>query len=255
MVHGSFFDEIIRNEALDLANTYNIDLSTRVVCHYISGKELKLPSNEYALIRGPEILLTCRIEGVKGQAFTIAPKHYEGELGDILSIDLSNLFNRGIFYATINALTKLAGLIDKSVHCSKDKPVKCSELLVQAIREKYGLSKKILHIGYHPGHVKELALFLRNNLIVTDLTSNLIWSRKYDIMIYDGLINTQLVGLTDIILLTGSSIVNNTMWDILEKAILLNKKVVIYGVSAIGGITLLRRKIPLDIEVFCPFAE
>ncbi|WFO74693.1 hypothetical protein J4526_06320 [Desulfurococcaceae archaeon MEX13E-LK6-19] len=248
-------DELVRNEVFSIIKEYGIDLGELVECQSLTGKDLELKREEYALVRGPEVLLSCRVKGAEGQAFTVAPKGYHGSLEDVLSLDLTSLWNRGIFYATVNAVARLAGIIDKSIHCSRDKPEYCATELAKYIMRKHGSSTRILHIGYHPSHVEELYKYFRSNLLVTDLRDDTIWRRKHGVLIYDGELNKNYIGLVDIVLVTGSAIVNNTIWDILKHASILGKKVVVYGVSALGALKIISRRIPLDIEVFCPYSR
>ncbi len=251
----SVIDEIIRNEALSLVKEHGIDMECSVECSFVTGKELDLKREDYALIRGPEVLLTCSLKGVSGQAFTVAPRGYHGSLKEILMLNLESLWNRGLFYATVNAIARLTGVIDRSTHCSSDKPEYCAVDLVKYVIRKYGFSSRILHVGYHPSHVEELYKYFRSNLLVTDLRSDTIWRRKHGVLIYDGVFNKNYIGLVDIVLVTGSAIVNNTIWDILKYASMLGRKVIVYGVSALGALKIISRRIPLRIEVFCPYSR
>ncbi|MCD6301069.1 MAG: hypothetical protein J7L82_03250, partial [Staphylothermus sp.] len=165
MHNMSHIDEAVKHFIKSIIYEYSINPNEVVVCEAISGKTLDLPSDEYVLIRGPEILLTCKFRGEIGQLFTISPREYKGKVSDIINLDLSNTYNRSIFYAFSNALLKKLGFIDKTVHCEKDEPVKCSNILVVELMKRYGTSKRVLHIGYQPGHIAELYKFYKDNLL------------------------------------------------------------------------------------------
>ncbi len=250
-------DEIIRYEVLRLLEEHNISLNEIVSCIYRSGKELELPSNDYALMRGKEVLLTCRFRGVEGQVFTVAPRFFYNSIGTVLRLGLNNLRERSIFYATVNAVLRYLGLINKTIHCRGCDPEKCGEDLAKWIINNYGYSVRVLHIGYQPGHVRVLRRYLKDNLIVTDLSSDLIGKRlSSDLLIVDGLLNDILIGYVDVVLATSSSIINTTFYDILLYSILLNKELVVYGVSGIGVVNLLKHySFGSQVKLFCPYSS
>ncbi len=250
-----YIDDAVKHFILSIINEYRIDPSEEIICKAISGRELDLPSDEYVLIRGPEILLTCKFRGETVQVFTVNPKEFKGKVRDIITLDLSSMYNRSIFYAFSNALLKSLGLIEKTIHCKKDEPIKCSKLLVERLMVKYGLSKKILHIGYQPGHISELYKFYRENLLITDLRSDIVWKIKNNRLVYDGLLNNIYIGVTDIILVTASSVINSTFWNILSQAYLMRKHIIMYGVSAGTMYYFINKYTPFKIELFCPSSK
>ncbi len=250
-----YIHETLRNILYDLVHTYMIDLKENIICNYQTGYDLGLRDKGYALIRGPEILLTCNVSGYYGQAFTVAPRKYQGKLLDIFKMDLSSIYNRGIFYAVLNALLRRMGIIEKSCHCSGNEPELCGKLLVNYIVKKYGLGTRILHIGYHPGHVRELYHVFRDNLLITDLGWDILWKSRNGRVIYDGMNNNVYIGNADIIIATGSSIINDTFWSILSSSIIGNVKIIIYGITGYGAAKLIQNIIPIEIEAFCPFSR
>jgi len=46
----------------------------------------KLPSNEYALMKGKEVIVDCKINGFHGQAFIDTPKLFNGRIADVLNL-------------------------------------------------------------------------------------------------------------------------------------------------------------------------
>lgn len=251
----NYLHDLLRDILYSIVVEENIDLDIDVVCSYKTGYDLGLDDKEYALIRGPEILLSCNVSGYTGQAFTVAPRGYRGRLSDVFSLDLSIIYNRGIFYAVLNALLRMTGYIDRSVHCCGSEPRLCGKLLTRYLVDRYGSSVRVLHIGYHPGHVYELYSVFRDNLLITDLRSDVVWGFRGGRLVYDGIDNGVYVGEADIVLATGSSIINNTFWDIVSKSFLHGKKVIVYGVTGYGAVKLLRRYVGIDIDVFCPLAK
>ncbi len=248
-------DEAIRKYTHGLIREYRVDPYMTVECHPKTGRELELPSNEYVLIRGPEIMLTCRVGKYFGQAFTVAPRSFRGRLLDVLRLDLEKMYNRGLFYAVLNALYRSIGLIDKSMHCRGDEPIKCGLELTYMLLKKYGTGVRVLHIGYQPGHVEALASVFRDNLLVTDLRNDTVWRIKYGRLVYDGLFDQQYITYSDIVLLTASSVINNTFWKILVHSKILGKETIVYGVSAASLVYFINKVLPYRISVFCPYAR
>ncbi len=238
----------------DIVLKAKLDLDTFIECTYKTGYELELPGNDYALIRGPEIMLECRFLDSIGQVFTVAPKSYSGRLADVLSLDLDNVFNRGLFYAVASAVLKHLGLVERTMHCRGCKPRECGKLLTRMLMERYGLSAKILHIGYQPGHVEELWCVYRDNLLVTDLSKDIVWRVKNNRLVYDGLDNNVYIGFVDVVVATASSIVNNTFWNILENTYIRSREIIVYGVTSVPLLKLLENKLPYKIEFFCPYS-
>ncbi len=249
-----FIDKAIKSLIKSLVAEKNLDLNEKIVCEYITGKELRLPGDDYALMRGPEILLTCRYKDSIGQVFTVAPENYTGTLRDVLELDLSNPYERSIFYAAANAILKELGYIKNTVHCEKDKPLECGRNLVFDLLNKYGVSARILHIGYQPGHCSFLNTFYRDNSLVTDLKEEIIWTQKLGRQVYDGINNRIYIGLSDVVLVTASTVVNGSFWDIVSQAIILRKDIVVYGISA-GAVMWFTEKLPFKVGFFCPFSK
>jgi len=251
----NFIHEALRDVLYNLISNSKIDLEENVICNYRTGYDLGLKDKDYALIRGPEILLTCNVLGYYGQAFTVAPRNYRGKLLDVFKMDLSSIYNRGIFYAILNALLRKIGIINRSCHCTGNEAELCGKVLVNHIVEKHGLGIRILHIGYHPSHVHELYHVFRDNLLITDLREDIIWKIKNGRTIYDGTGNDVYIRNVDVVLVTGSSIINDTFWNIISSSIIGNAKVIMYGITGLGASRLIQKLIPIKIETFCPFSK
>ena len=252
---SKYYNDVLKELFEHVLREYNINLNDTILCRPKSGVDLRLPSDEYALLRGPEILLTCEYRDGIGQVFATAPRSFKGSLRDVLSLNLNYIRNASIFHAVMNAVLKHLGLIDKSEHCSGEKPKLCGYALYIELLSKYGQDFKVLHVGYQPSHIEYLSKLLHDNLVVTDLDERLVWSIKYGRPVIDGLLNKYLIHHADIVLLTASSIVNNTAWEVLNHAYMLRKEIVIYGVSASAAIYLLNNSGILKVKHFCPYAK
>ena len=250
-----YIDYAIRNHALSLMREYGVDPHEAIYCYSRAGQDLKLPSNDYALIRGPEVLLTCVYRGSIGQAFTVSPREYRGRIVDLLNLDLGVINNRALFYAFLNAFYRSLGLIKNTIHCGSHKPVKCGVELARYILSNYGVGKRVLHVGYQPAHIEYLAYYLRDNLLVTDLRSNTVWKYRYGRLVYDGLFDDPYIGTSDIILVTASSVINKSFWGIISKAHTLGKEIILYGISAPVLAYFISKFTPIKINIFCPYSK
>ncbi len=247
---------VMRELFKTIVSEYKVDLNEKVVCWHETGKDLDLEGDEYALLRGKEILLTCRYRDSIGQVFTVAPRSFTGTLKEVLELEPYSIVNNSIMYSTLNAVLRHLGLIQKTMHCRGDKPRRCGELLVKQLIRDYGLTARILHVGYQPGHVEALVEAFKDNVIVTDLSEDIIWTKRYGRLIVDGELNKYFVDKVDVVLMTASAIVNNTAWEIIRQAQLSNTKIIVYGISASSAIYILRKILGTNIiEEYCPYAE
>ncbi len=248
--------QVIRELFKTIVGEYKVELNEEVMCWCETGRDLGLEGNEYALLRGKEILLTCKYRDSMGQVFTVAPRSFTGTLKEVLELEPRSIVDNSIMYSTLNAVLRHLGLIQKTMHCRGDKPRRCGELLVKQLIRDYGLTAKILHIGYQPGHIEALVEAFKDNVIVTDLSRDIIWTKRHGRLVVDGELNKYLVDKVDVILMTASAIVNNTAWEIIRQALLSNTKVIVYGVSAPSAVYVLRKVLKTSIiEEYCPYAQ
>lgn len=236
----------LRNQFSELMSSLRLE-DEAVNCKVISADWARLPSREYALMRGKEVILHCEIGSWCGQAFTDNPQPFTGKVKDVARMPLTKSGNRAIFFAALNALMHAAGRIDGTLHCKGTDAEKCGELLVNHIVERFGKAK-VLHVGFQPGHVKALASAL-TTVYVTDLNSENVGKVKHGVKILDGRLNRKLIKKVDVVYITGSAIVNGTLFPLLAYCSKLDRKCVLYGVTAKGAAKI------LGYEVFCPYGR
>jgi hypothetical protein len=152
---------------------------------------VKLPSSEYALMKGREVIVDCKINGFHGQAFTGTPKLFSGRIVDVAEFALGDSGERSIFFATLNAVMRKLGLIKRTVHCRGVDAEKCGYLLAEEILTKFG-NVKVAHIGYQPGHVKATSAKF-NKVYVTDLNPENVGKVKFGFKIFDGSKNVDVI--------------------------------------------------------------
>lgn len=196
---------------------------------------------DYPLVAGVERLMQAEFRGSLGQAFTDMYGDFSGRLSDIAEMDLKNNFRRAIFISSLNAVMKHLGLITKTLHCKNNQPRECSYELVRYIEKNYG-RPRVAMVGFQPRMIEALAK--RFELRVTDMDENNIGKEKFGVRIYDPSQTEGHLEWCDIAVVTGSTVVNNTI-----DQFMISKPVIFYGVSISGAAKL------LSLNHFCPFGS
>jgi len=192
---------------------------------------------DYPLITGRERMMQAEFRGVFGQAYTDMYGDYSSKLIDIAQMELKNNFRRAIFISSLNAVMRYLGLIEKTMHCKDNEPRECSSKLVEYITKKYG-HPRIAMVGLQPRMVDSLAKSFE--IKVTDMDYANINSEKFGVVIQSPQKTKEHLGWCDIALVTGSTIVNESINNFL-----INKPVIFYGVTISGAAKL------LGLEDFC----
>jgi len=219
-----------------------------VECNILGADFVRLPSTEYVLMRGKEFLIDCRIDCHHGQAFTDTPKPFRGKVIDVTNLNVEgNKGERGIFFATLNAVLHTLNEVEKTIHCIGKEAEECGKLLAKHILEKFG-KVKVAHIGFQPGHVKATSQIF-DTVYVTDLNPENIGKVKFGVRILDGLMNEDVIRRVDVACITGSTIVNGTLFRLLELCKRYGVKYILYGVTIKGAAKI------LGYNVFCPYSH
>lgn len=207
---------------------------------------LKMPSKEYALIKGKEIILRCKFEKSYGDAFTDEPKIFRGKLSKIFDMDLGKTTERAVFFSISNAVYSSLGLV-QSIHCKESKPEICGKKLASFIAENFGKDVVVAHIGYQPGHVEACSKVFRS--YVTDMNPTNIGRVKFGIKILSGKKNRDVIKKSDVASITGSTIANGTLPQLLEWCERYDTEPIVYGVT-VGAAAKI-----LGLRHFCPYAR
>jgi uncharacterized protein (DUF4213/DUF364 family) len=194
---------------------------------------------DYPLIKGEEKLMQAEFRGAKGHAFTDRYGNFSGRLLDIAEMELTNNFRRAVFIASLNAVMRYLGLAEGTVHCKDTQPRECAAELVNYIKEKYG-KPKIAMVGFQPRMVEALAKHFE--LRVSDMDEANIGQEKFGVRIDDPSHTQENLDWCDIALVTGTTIVNDTI-----DQFLIDKPVIFFGVTIAGAAKL------ADLERFCPY--
>jgi hypothetical protein len=194
---------------------------------------------DYPLIKGRERLMQAEFRDSRGQAFTDSYGNFSGQLAEIANMELVNNFRRAIFISSLNAVMSHLGLISQTVHCKDTQPRECAAELVNYIKEKYG-QPKIAMVGFQPRMVEALAR--QFELRVSDMDEANIGQKKFGVKIDGPSRSQENLDRCDIALVTGTTIVNDTI-----DQLLIAKPVIFYGVTIAGAAKL------QGWNRFCPF--
>ena len=202
---------------------------------------------DFPIIIGKERVIEARVLGAKGQAFTDSPQVFEGTVTDVLDLDLTMSQNRAVFVASLNAVLNHLGMVKGAVHCKDDEPEQCAVEIADKIARRFGRSTVGL-IGLNPAIAERLVeRFGVAGVRITDLDPDNVGSRRFGVEIWDGNDRTEdLIDASDVVLLTGTTLVNGTFDHILELIATHEKRYVVYGMTAAGVCRL------TGIDRICP---
>ncbi|MBT3168443.1 MAG: hypothetical protein HN952_05200 [Candidatus Cloacimonetes bacterium] len=223
-----YFFKIVQNYNLEKENIL-------VLANPLSAEEAigKPGRRDYPIIEGKERILEAKFIDAKGHAFTDSAKEFSGNLQQILELSLDSNQNRAIYTAALNAVLNYLKIAKGTVHCKNDKPEKCAKDISKNLFEKYGKIKVGL-IGLNPAIADELIdTFGEKNVMITDLNKDNL--NKKRIKILDGhKFNQYLIESVDVVVMTGTIIVNDSFECLLKKIISLKKDYYVFGVTAAG---------------------
>jgi len=195
---------------------------------------------DFPLLQGKEVMIEAQVMDSFGQAFTDKPKEFNGSLRDVLNLTLNTSDNRAIFIATLNAVVSHLKMVTGTRHCHDEEPEECARQIAEYVLENSGRIKVGL-IGLQPAILDNLVrTFGAENVRCTDLNPDNIGKRKYGAEIWDGKTDTnKLIEWGDVILVTSSTINNNTFDDIKIAADEKGKRLIIFGVTGAAASALL----------------
>ena len=187
--------------------------------------------DDFPLLKGREVMIQADFKGSLGQAFTDMPGNYNGTLKEIFDMSLDNNFKRAVFIATLNAVLRYLNYISKTVHCKDKEPAECAAHLVDYIKERFG-NPRIAFIGMQPAMVE--ALVVQFIIRVVDLDPDNVGQRRCGVLIEDVAYTKEILSWADLILTTGTTVVNDTLTPLLTE-----KPIIFYGVT-IAGVAYLK---------------
>ena len=187
--------------------------------------------DDFPLQHGKERLMEAVFHGARGQAFTDRFGDFSGTLGQIASMELDNNFRRAVFVATLNAVARHLGLAEGTVHCRDEGPRDCAAALADHVAENYG-APRVAQVGFQPAFAG--ALGQRFELRVLDLDPDNIGQTRRGVLIEGPEATDDALAWADLVVSTGSTLVNDTLGDVLGR-----KATLLYGTTVAGAAALM----------------
>jgi len=243
--------EKAKSEFIHVCDDQSLDLSRTVAVHPLSPRDaIGDAEGNFVIKKGKEYVIEAAFDKARGQAFTGIACEWNGTLEELLSLELSDIRNRGIFVASMNAVLRALGLATGTNHCRDEDPANCGPEISGQLEARFG-AKRFGLVGLQPAILKALVNHFTRKLVrVVDLNPDNIGSSKYDIEVWDGQSDLlRLVEWAEVGLVTGSSIVNGTIDEIIRFFKDDKKPLVFFG-NTISGTAAL-----LDIDRICPFGR
>ncbi|NYT03043.1 MAG: hypothetical protein GKC10_09860 [Methanosarcinales archaeon] len=194
-----------------------------------TGEAMGHPGREdFPLLRGPEVLIETVFEGFAGQAFSLQSGSFEGCLEEVICRPLQSDFDRAVLASTMNAVLCRLGLIGNTVHCRDDGPARCGRSLERWAADQ--TERPIGLVGLQPALLEALIRAVgREALMVSDLQC--AGEERQGVRIRDGLYPSEIFEQCPLVLITGSTLVNGTIDELLRLARGHDRRAVFYGTT------------------------
>lgn len=229
-----------------------VDKTLPVTVRALSPEEAigSIADDSFPIRRGKERVIEAEFRGFRGQAFTDRPASWQGNLKEMLALDLSKVPARAVFTAGLNAVLLSLGEATGTVHCRDEDPNRCGPELARVLEERFSLIRVGL-VGLQPAILRALAArFGAGRVSCVDLNPDNIGQVRSGVTVWNGDQDLpRLVAACDLGLATGSSIVNGTLDGILETFGRRNKPLILYG-NTISGVSAL-----LCLDRLCPYGR
>jgi len=241
--------EQAREALIATCKRWPLDPATRVEVRRLSPDEAigERADPAFVVKQGKEVIVEATFRGARGQAFTDRPRSFAGTLDEVLALPLTEPGDRAILVATLNAVLRHLGLASGTVHCRNEDPKECGPVLAATLEQQYGRRRYVL-VGLQPAILAGLAERFGPDMVrVLDLNPDNIGTRKSSVDVWDGATRLEeAVAWGDVVLATGSTVVNGSIDGLLALASRVGKPVVFFGntISGVAALTGLRRLCP-----------
>jgi len=196
--------------------------------------------NDYPLLKGKERIMEAVFQNVKGHAYSDHTGNFSGSLFEVINLPMDSNFHRALFVATANAVLRKTGVIKKSCHCKDEDPVTCATYLKDTLLTFS--PKRIGMIGHQPRLLEEVS---RNfEARICDKDPENIGTIKSGVMVEDPAAYKEIKKWADLILATGTTLVNDTIDNFTGYVPL-----IFYGITISGAAKL------LHLNHFCPLGR
>jgi hypothetical protein len=227
------FDEIKQKVRPILSAQGLMNKRVRVEARPLSTEEAigNPEGDDFPLQQGKERLMQADLDGALGQAFTDRYGDFEGTLEEIFTMPLENNFRNAVFVATLNAALRAQGTADRTIHCHDEGPGLCAQDLARYIQDRYG-NIRIAQVGFQPAMVEVLSASFP--LRVLDLDPDNIGTEKRGVRIEGGDAQEDVIAWAELLLVTGTTLVNDTVGDFFR-----DKPVLFYGTTIAGAAAIM----------------
>jgi hypothetical protein len=195
---------------------------------------------DYPLLKGKEFLMEAAYGDAKGQAYTDAPSEFTGPLADIVQLELNSTQQRALFIASLNAIMRHLEPDLGTVHCKNNEPEECATEIGEFV-EKLNPAFVGL-VGLQPAILESLVARLGPDKVTcVDRDEEFRGKIKFGVPIVwgDSKALAEMSARADLILATGSTIVNGSLPEILAVATAHDVPVHFYGTTVAGAAHLL----------------
>jgi len=118
--------EKARIEFIQVCKDRFLAISRRVTVHPLLPHDaIGDAEGDFVIKKGKEYVIEATFDKARGQAFTGIACQWNGTLEELLSLELSEIKNRGIFVASMNAVLRSLGLAIGTNHCRDEDPTNC----------------------------------------------------------------------------------------------------------------------------------
>ena len=196
--------------------------------------------NDYPLLKGKERMMQAVFQDTKGHAFSDHTGNFTGSLAQVLNLSMDSNFHRALLVATANAVLRRMSIISKSCHCKDHDPVICASHLVDALSPFS--PRRVGMIGDQPRLLEAVAGNFE--VRICDRDPEKIGTIQSGILIEDAEVYRDIKKWADLLLVTGTTLVNNTIDNFTGDI-----PVVYYGITITGAAKL------LNFNHFCPLGR
>jgi len=205
---------------------------------------------DFPIVRGKERVVEAEVRGAKGHAFTDTAKEFEGTLAEVADLSLDDNGRRAVYTASMNAAMALAGEVSGTIHCRDDEPEKCARAIASGLKREFG-DIKVGLAGLNPALAQALAAeFGPEKVAITDLDPDNVGGRRFGVEVWHGIDDAaRLVRFADMVLITGSALVNQSLGDMAETVENSGKTLIAYGVTIAAAAKI------LNIRRLCPYGR
>ncbi len=196
---------------------------------------------DFPLLKGKEVLMSATFLNKEGQAYTDAPSEFSGKVKDIVKLPLDDIRNRALFIASLNAVMRHVYPDLTTIHCKDNEPEECSAEIVKHVRQLN--PERVGIVGLQPAILEAIAgEFGPENIQCIDRDEDYIGQSKFNVPIKWGDTDNleELCKASDVILATGSTVVNGSISDILQLAQKYGHPVYFYGTTVAGTAALMK---------------